>query len=271
MEIARYEAATNQVQQARAALKQARDDLSKTTIYAPMSGTISDLNKEQGEIAVGSQFQPDIILVLADLSEMEARINVDENDIVSIADRPGGGDRGRRAARPGAQGRGERDREQRQRLRRRVDGPEDRVRDQDRHPGPAGDAAPRHDGRGRRLHQDQRERAQRAHPERRGADRRPARDRRARAAIAAETRYTADKDGFVEIVFCLEAGKAVARQVKTGIQSDELIEILDGLDEGDEVVTGSYRAISKDLVNGAVVTIDNEAKPEPAEATSASR
>jgi HlyD family secretion protein len=69
-------------------------------------------------------------------------------------------------------------------------------------------------------------------------------------------------------VFCIEAGKAVARQVKTGIQSDELIEILDGLKEGDEVVTGSYRAISKDLVNGAVVTINNETKPEKVEQAS---
>ena len=57
-----------------------------------------------------------------------------------------------------------------------------------------------------------------------------------------------------------ESGKAVARQVKTGIQSDELIEILDGLKEGDEIVTGSYRAISKDLENGAVVKINNEKK-----------
>ena len=50
-----------------------------------MAGTISELNKEQGEIALGSQFQKDVILVIADLSEMEAQVNVDENDIVSIA------------------------------------------------------------------------------------------------------------------------------------------------------------------------------------------
>ena len=74
----------------------------------------------------------------------------------------------------------------------------------------------------------------------------------------AEKRYTADRDGFVEIVFCIEDGKAIAKQVKTGIQSDELIEILEGLEEGEEVVTGSYRAISKDLDNGAVVNISNE-------------
>jgi HlyD family secretion protein len=82
---------------------------------------------------------------------------------------------------------------------------------------------------------------------------------------AAET-YKADKDGFVEIVFCVEGGKAVAHPVKTGIQSDELIEILDGLKEGDEVVTGSYRAISKDLVNGGPIAVNNNPKPNKMEA-----
>jgi HlyD family secretion protein len=76
----------------------------------------------------------------------------------------------------------------------------------------------------------------------------------------AEARFKPDRDGFVEIVFCVENGKAIAKQVNTGIQSDELIEILEGIKEGDEVVTGSYRAISKDLENGAVVTIDNSKK-----------
>jgi len=84
----------------------------------------------------------------------------------------------------------------------------------------------------------------------------------------AEARYEADRDGFVEIVFCIEDGKAVAKQVKTGIQSDELIEILEGLAEGDEVVTGSYRAISRDLENGDVVSVSNEdeeGKEEPSD------
>jgi HlyD family secretion protein len=72
---------------------------------------------------------------------------------------------------------------------------------------------------------------------------------------AAEEKYKADKDGFVEIVFVIEDGKAVARMVKTGIQSEELIEVLEGLNDGEEIVSGSYRAISKDLVNGAAAGI----------------
>ncbi len=86
----------------------------------------------------------------------------------------------------------------------------------------------------------------------------------------AEARFKPDRDGFVEVVFVVEKGKAVARQVKTGIQSDEQIEILEGLREGEEVVSGSYRAISKDLDNGAVVRINNEKKPDKPEAPATS-
>ena len=84
-ERARHRSTLDQVEQSRAALKQARDDLSKTSIYAPMSGTVSKLNKEVGEIALGSQFQEDVILELSNLSGMEALVDVDENDIVQLA------------------------------------------------------------------------------------------------------------------------------------------------------------------------------------------
>jgi HlyD family secretion protein len=56
----------------------------------------------------------------------------------------------------------------------------------------------------------------------------------------------------------VEDGKAMARQVQTGIQGDELIEVTSGLSEGEEVVSGSYRAISRDLVHGAAVTVNND-------------
>ena len=49
-----------------------------------MAGTISQLNKEVGEIALGSQFQEDVIMVVSNLAGMEALVDVDENDIVAV-------------------------------------------------------------------------------------------------------------------------------------------------------------------------------------------
>ena len=80
----RYQSAMDQVQQSIGQLKQAQEDLAKTTIYAPISGTVADLRKEAGEIAIGSQFQEDVIMIIAQLGSMEAVINVDENDINAI-------------------------------------------------------------------------------------------------------------------------------------------------------------------------------------------
>jgi len=76
------------------------------------------------------------------------------------------------------------------------------------------------------------------------------------------TTYVADKDGFVEMVFVIEAEMVVAKQVITGIQSDEYIEIESGLSRQQEIVTGSYRAISRDLVNGQTVKVNNDPKPK---------
>jgi len=67
--------------------------------------------------------------------------------------------------------------------------------------------------------------------------------------------YTAGDDGFVEVVFVVNNDKTEARQVKTGIQGEALIEIVEGVNEGDTIVTGSYRAISRELANDSQVTV----------------
>jgi HlyD family secretion protein len=64
-----------------------------------------------------------------------------------------------------------------------------------------------------------------------------------------------DTDGYVQLVYVVENGKAVARQVKVGIQNEDRIEILDGLKEGVNVVSGSYRAITRDLNDGDAVEV----------------
>ena len=57
-------------------------------------------------------------------------------------------------------------------------------------------------------------------------------------------------------------GKAGARQVETGIQSETHIEIVDGLSEGDQIVIGNYRAISRDLEDGSEVQTADESEAE---------
>ena len=81
------EATEHQVAQAEANLEQALDQLGKTTIRAPMSGRITRLNVERGETAVvGTMNNPgSLLLTVADLSVMEAVIEVDETDIPEIA------------------------------------------------------------------------------------------------------------------------------------------------------------------------------------------
>jgi HlyD family secretion protein len=251
VEIARYESALDQVEQARAALKQANDSLSKTIIYAPMAGTISDLNKEQGEIAIGSQFQEDVILVVADLNEMEAQVNVDENDIVNV-------ELGQEAevevdalfgekltgivyeiantANTDAQGTTNQKTEFEVKI--AIKGGMTASADISTRTKDDVVGVPIQSVAVRTIDQLTRE---------------------GEEVADAEKRFTADADGFVEIVFAVEAdGSVVARQVETGIQSNEMIEIVSGIEDGEKVVVGSYRAISSDLKNGTQVAINND-------------
>ncbi|MCC4213447.1 efflux RND transporter periplasmic adaptor subunit [Leeuwenhoekiella parthenopeia] len=73
------------VQSAAANVNQSRDNLSRTTIYAPISGTISRLDVELGERVVGTQQMAGTeIMRVADLGNMEVEVDVNENDIVKI-------------------------------------------------------------------------------------------------------------------------------------------------------------------------------------------
>ncbi|MGI9200080.1 MAG: efflux RND transporter periplasmic adaptor subunit [Woeseiaceae bacterium] len=258
VEVARYQSALDQVEQAKAALKQARTDLSKTIIYSPMKGTISDLNKEQGEIAIGSAFQEDVILVVADLNEMEAQVNVDENDIVGVQIGQTASIRVDALFGESLEGTvyeiantANMDQQNGQNQKTEfevkisIDGEISKLR-----PGMTASAdistetknevvgVPIQSVAVRTIDQLTLE----------GED-----------ISDAEERFKADADGFVEIVFSVEGdGSVLARQVETGIQSDDMIEIKSGINADEEVVTGSYRAISTDLQNGAAVNVNND-------------
>jgi HlyD family secretion protein len=82
---ANRESALAQVDEAEGLLKQAKDSLSKTSIYSPMDGTVSSRSSEVGErVQSSSEFAGTEIMRVADLSAMELRVNVNENDIVNV-------------------------------------------------------------------------------------------------------------------------------------------------------------------------------------------
>lgn len=79
------EASNFQVESLQATVKEAKDNLRKTNIYAPMSGIISRLNVKKGERVVGTtQMAGTEMMRIADFDEMEVRVDVSENDILRI-------------------------------------------------------------------------------------------------------------------------------------------------------------------------------------------
>ncbi len=79
------EAALYNVKSAEASVKEAREDLRKTTLYAPMSGIVTRLNVERGERVLGTaQMEGTDMMHISDLRFMEAWIDVSENDVLRI-------------------------------------------------------------------------------------------------------------------------------------------------------------------------------------------
>lgn len=80
------EGAAYNVKSSQASLKEAKDNLKRTTIYAPIDGVISSLSVEKGERVVGTtQMAGTDMMRIADFSEMEAQVDVSENDILRVS------------------------------------------------------------------------------------------------------------------------------------------------------------------------------------------
>jgi len=254
VEIARYQSSLEQVEQTKGILKRAKDDLSKTTMYAPMSGTISKLNKEVGEIAIGSQFQEDVIMTIANLNQMEVLVNVDENDIIAIklgqkatidVDALLGtkveGVVSEIATSAIDQQNGVANQKTEFEVTISVTSESEKLR-----PGMTASADIITDTRDDAISVPIQSVTVRTESQ------------LTKEGSATSLDYKADEDGFVELVFIVKDNLVTAHQVETGIQSSELIEIISGVAEGDKIVSGSYRAISRDLKNGEAVTIKSK-------------
>ena len=85
--MATYASTSSQVDQARASLQEAKDNLAKTRIYAPIAGRVTRLAVEEGEVAVPGTFSREtgLLMTVADLGVILAKVDVDETDVVRLA------------------------------------------------------------------------------------------------------------------------------------------------------------------------------------------
>lgn len=276
---AAYEGSVSNIAQAEGSLRQINEALSKTVIYAPVPGTISSLTSRVGERVVGtSQFAGTEVMRIADLDNMEARVNVNENDVVGV--KIGDTARIHVDAYPDREIRGVVREIASTALTRNLGTQEEvtnfevKITIPDRsvklRPGMSATAdietatvtnvvaVPIQSVTVRSTESD-------LSPEEleRKRVREEARDREGNRAdvtneAAERQRERAQRTKLQRVVF-IKTGETVKMQkVETGIADNTFMEIRSGLKPGDEVVSGSYTAISRRLKDGAKVEIEKE-------------
>jgi HlyD family secretion protein len=263
---ATFQNSEHQVNVAKAALSRADEELAKTTIYSPIAGTVSKLNSQLGERVVGTAMMTGTeVMIVADLNEMEARVDIGEVDVVLIAqgqitrleveafrDRKFNGvvteiaNSSRSLNQPQGQGGGGGG---------MGGGPqpqeatrfEVKVRIQDKEtfrPGMSVTAEIETRTRTNVL----------SVPILSVTTRPPKEATNAVAnggpSLVSTNRKSTERPKQIEVVFLTEQDKVRAAPVKRGISDDDYTEIIEGLKEGEEVVSGGAKAISRDLEDG---------------------
>jgi HlyD family secretion protein len=275
-----YESSLHEIERAQAGSSQARDQLSKTTVYSPINGTVTILNSKLGErIVATGQFAGTEVMRVADLSRMQAVIDVNENDVpnVKIDDKANVkidayGDRKFKGtvAQIGNTGKttGSGTQEEvtnfevkinleredvllRPGLSCTADIETNMVKDAVAVPMQAvtirtGDS---------NLSPEEIEKKKMKSAARDKGDNNAdyVNERQEKAA------QREDREKLAKVVFLKKGGKAQSAKVTTGISDDTYMEIKTGVQPGDEVISGSYSAISRKLKDGAKVTYDKEA------------
>jgi len=240
----RLDDAGQSVSQSRANLAKALDDLAKTTIYSPLSGRVVSLKAEEGEVVIPGTMNnsASVIGTIADLSEILAKVDVDETEIVSV-----------RVGQPASV---------------KVDAlPNHSYRGRVVEVGSSGFNRPAQpdvtffevkillDETGEELRPGMSVRAE--------IETRPAASALVVPiqAVVERTKTPDSKDEPVKVVFVVESGKGHQREVKTGISDETRVEILSGLKADEKVITGPYRSL-RDLKDGDAVYVTTPEKED---------
>src|SRR3954470_4056908 len=274
------ESSLHDIERAQAASSQARDQLSKTTVYSPIDGTVTILNSKLGErIVATGQFAGTEVMRVADLGHMEARIDVNENDVVNVkvgdkakikidayGDRRFQGTVYQIANTGKTTGTGTQEEVTNFEVKIRIDDHDvtlkpalsctadietNMVKDVVAVPMQAvtirtGDS---------NLSPEEIEKKKQKMAMRDKSDNSAdlTNERQEKAAQKEE------REKLSKVVFLKKGSKAQLAKVTTGIADDTYMEIKSGVQPGDEVISGSYSAISRKLKDGAKVTYDKEA------------
>ncbi|MCH8555912.1 MAG: efflux RND transporter periplasmic adaptor subunit, partial [Schleiferiaceae bacterium] len=250
------ESARFNLRSAEATAKEARDNLFRTTLYAPADGTVSRLNVEVGERVVGTaQMAGTELLRIANLDQMEVVVDVNENDIVRV----GLGDTA--VIEVDAY------------LGEKFKGTVTEIANSAKSEGTTADQITNFQVRIRILktsYEHLIDLRKGPSPFRPGmtasVDIQTAyRENVLAVPIQAVTlRSVADSalssatDKKKEVVFVLDAATATQKVVKTGVQDMDFIEVLEGLKKDEEVVSGPYILISRTLKDGSEVIVNNK-------------
>ncbi|MBC8183943.1 efflux RND transporter periplasmic adaptor subunit [candidate division KSB1 bacterium] len=266
--------AESQLEQAIASLDQANDDLVKTKLFSPFNGTVTIINKEIGEIALGSMFQADVILEVADLSRMEVLAEIDENDIPlveigdttdieidAIPDTTFIGIVSEMALAGNTRGRGTQEEITNFKVKIAIVDEVEKLR-----PGMSSTVDIRTEIRRNILQipiQSVTVRAPKDIPS--DEEEQEAKDDSVQVKQDESETKSTDKDEMIEVVFIVEEGTAKIIPVETGISSDTDIEVKSGLEVDQQVVIGSYRVLTKTLKDGSPIKISKKDKSKSEE------
>jgi HlyD family secretion protein len=268
------------IQRSAGALRQINDALSKTTIVAPSDGSISSLSSRLGERVVGtSQFAGTEVMRIADLTSMEARVNVNENDIVNVKvgdtarisvdaypDRKIAGVVREIASTATTNNAGTQEQVTNFEVKIRVNDPSVHLR-----PGMSTTADIETDTvqnavvvpiqsvtvrtTDSKLSPEEREKQ---------TSQSVSKEDDNKAEVSNQTlekqKAREQREKLIRVVFIKNGDTVRQQKVETGIADTTFIEIKNGIKIGDEVVSGSYTAISRKLKDGAKVAIEKQGK-----------
>lgn len=275
--VARLQAARFQVEGALASVRDAREQLQKTTIYAPMSGTVSKLDVELGERVVGtSQMAGTEMMRIARLEQMEMEVDVNENDVVNVS--LGDTARVEVDAYPDRSFRGTVT-EIANSARVSGEGTQEQVtnfpvtiRLIDAHneeagtvmTGPSGGIATSEDGTPTQP-------APVIRPGMSGAVDISTHTVQEAVSVPIQAvtvrnlnegeSNSEGEEAMRRVVFIADGDTARVREVETGIADDAFIEVRAGLESGERVVTGPYSAVSRELEDGTAIRIEERRGP----------